>query len=107
MVDHAEYVRARVLLAIADDYEEVTQILIQLNRHTEPFVFLREEIKWALQSLFELGWAKVYDLWVSQVPLAGLPDVSRFDELYFYVTPAGREALCKFPKEWFPSWNED
>ena len=94
-------------MEIADDYEEVLQILIQLNRPTGPFVFLREEIKWALQSLLELGWAKVYDLWVSQVPLEGVLEVSRFDDLYFYITPAGKEALYKFPKAWFPSWNED
>ena len=107
VIDHSEYVRARVLLAIADDYEEVKEILIPLNRHTDTFVFMREEIKAALKSLLDLGWAKAYDLWVSQEPLDGIAAEDRFDDLYFWITPSGLEALYKFPKEWFPTWNED
>jgi hypothetical protein len=109
--DHSEYVLARVLLEIADDFEELNQILIQLNRHTGPLVFLREEIKEALCSLLERGWARAYDLWSSsqdeRFPVVESPPFLLYDKLYFWITPEGLDAVYKYPKKWFPTWNED
>jgi hypothetical protein len=101
MVHRLERVRAHVLDEIADDYEGISQIMIQL-RWVAYLGITRDEVKIALVSLVQEGLAQAYDLVSSQEPLPGLPPSSTFEEHYFYITPKGIEILHSFPKNWFP-----
>jgi hypothetical protein len=102
MADRLERVKAHVLNWIADDYEEIGQIMIDLHRWNSELEITREEVKVALAALVQDGLAKTYDLHSSQVPLLGLPDAATFEAHYFYITPKGKEKLLTLPEEWFP-----
>lgn len=104
MANRAELVRAQVLSEIADDFEEIRQIMVQLRR-VAYLGISRAEVKEALVALVQDGLARAYDLYVSQEPLPGLPPPDTFDEHYFYITPRGLELLLTFPEEWFPGNN--
>ncbi len=92
----ADFVRD-VLQAIADDYEDVETILLDLrNWHPERIINI-EEVSGALKQLTERGLAKAYELsatkgeddWATAVPFDG----ERVDELHFYITAEGKREL--------------
>jgi hypothetical protein len=105
--DRSELVRANVLSEIADDYEEIDQIMIQLERWSAELKISRVEVTIALADLLAADWARAYDLRISQAPLDPAPKVSQFDDLYFYITPKGAEILKALPYELFPKWTDD
>lgn len=92
---------AHVLNEIADDYEEIGQIMSQLSPE---LAIAREDAYAALVHLVEAGFANAYDLFVSQEPLTTPPDPETH---YFYITPRGIEILSALPEEWFPLISED
>ncbi len=104
MDDRSERVKANVLNEIADDYEEIGQVMIQLGRWATEVAVTRDEAKAALLMLVEQGLAKAYDLYVSHEPISGSPNPEYH---YFYITPEGIDALHAFPKEWFPPISTD
>ncbi len=101
MPTREELVRGNVLNEIADDYEEIDQILKQLTMWANELGITRNEVHTALRSLVDLGWARAYDLHVSKVPLEK-PDLNRIEDLYFWITAVGIAELNGFPESWIP-----
>ncbi|MEO5922847.1 MAG: hypothetical protein ABIR70_03375 [Bryobacteraceae bacterium] len=92
MEDRFERVKVNVLNEIADDFEEIGQVMIQLDRWASDIAITRDEAKAALLKLVEDGLAKAYDLHVSQVPISGSPNPEYH---FFYITPQGLESTCR------------
>lgn len=103
MPSREELVRANVLNEIADDYEEIGQILIQLDRWSASLQITRDEVKTALSELIYAGWANAYKLSPSEphVTTMPAPEPTQFEELYFYITSAGKAELRGYPDDWF------
>jgi hypothetical protein len=101
MTDRLERVQAHVLNYIADDYEEIGQIMIDLDHWSSELRTSREEVRTALAGLIQAGLAKAYFLGDGGHGLDGVPDAETFEDHYFYITPKGIETLSTFPEEWF------
>ena len=83
-----------VLASIADDYEPLEQVLEHLRRFTPEMDASIHNISQALENLLKHGLARAYVLsphppHVTEVPFDG----SKLDELYFYVTPQGKQVV--------------
>jgi hypothetical protein len=108
MENRSERIRAEVLNFIADDYEEIGQIMIDLDRWSSELRIGRDEVRTALVSLIGDGLAKAYMLGEGGYELEGVPEAATFEDHYFYITPKGIEILPTFPEEWFtPLAGED
>ena len=101
-MDRAELVRLMVLNSIADDYENVDQVILRdvaqcLSKRGQTIE--RREIVNALDGLIEDGLAKAYLLsgrepYVTE--LHGMPALDVIEEdfrTYFYITQKGKDLL--------------
>lgn len=101
-----ELIRRMVLNAIADDYENVDQIILpQVAKDCAKlgFAIERSEIVKALGELVASGLAKGFLLSDAPVELQSMPSLEVVEEdftTYFYVTKNGRDA--QLSDEWWP-----
>jgi hypothetical protein len=104
-VERGELIRRLVLIAIADDYENVDQVILRdvSRRGARLGVTLeRSDIVTALGELVQQGLAKAYRLTESSSPLAGMPPldvVEEYFETYFYITEKGKKLLPSYGRE--------
>ncbi len=98
MMTRQEILQSLVITAMANDYEDFEMILHEtLNWAPQKgLTVAREEVIEALEQLIEDGYAQAWVL--SPTSPAEVVPYSRenLDNLYFYVTPRGRELVHKY-----------
>jgi len=108
-MDRVELVRLLVLKSIADDYENVDQVILREvadNLSKLGLVIERPEVVDALSRLVEDGLAKAYLLSAREpysTELQGMPALDLVEEdfkTYFYVTQQGKDVLLSDRTVW-------
>jgi hypothetical protein len=88
------------MITISDDYEEIGHIRESVLKRWG-LNATKAEVVAALRSLVETGMAKAYFLHTRDPQvIEGMPE--DVDVHYFYLTPAGIDAVDALPAEWFP-----
>jgi hypothetical protein len=93
-----------VLNAIADDYEALETIYSEVSSLGARcgLINQNEDIVQGLVSLIATGLAKAYRLRSSPIEeVEGLPERSEMNDLYFWVTPKGKD-LQLSNDDWWP-----
>jgi len=83
-----------VLTAIANDYEEIEQILVDLRGWHPRANIEEQEVVAALKLLVEAGLASAFKLSTTQPAEMVEFQAARARGLYFYITPKGKLALA-------------
>ena len=82
-----------VLRAIADDYEEIGQILMDVRGWHPSRTIREEDVVFALEGLINSALARAFELSTTGPAKVAEFEPARAKELYFYITSEGKQAL--------------
>jgi hypothetical protein len=96
MESRAERILALVVDLITNDWEQVSQLMIDLGSFYPDLKITRDEVEAALEESISRGWAH------RDEPQSGFaPEFEELNRYYFKITPLGLTQIAKFPDEWF------
>ena len=104
MKEANQILKEQVLRAISDDYEDLKTVLEDVTGWTAErgITVDRQAVLKALEALICEGYAQAYSLSAS-LPGKSEPVIysaDRADDLWFYVTPKGKQLALQLQEEW-------